>query len=72
MLLILFITGAYAAAGSSSNGNIFVWNADDGSLKAHLDQGHSAGVCGFSWGRGGSSGQQVASLDRKGALVLWA
>ncbi|CAB9506663.1 related protein 16-1 [Seminavis robusta] len=64
--------GAYAAAGSSSTGTIFVWNTDDGELKAKLEQGHNAGVCGFAWGRGGASGQQVASIDRKGTLVLWA
>lgn len=63
--------GAYVAAGSSGNGNVFVWNVDDGSLKSKLP-GHTAGVCGFAWGRGGSSGQQVASVDRKGGLILWA
>ena len=64
-------TGAYAAAGSSANGNVFVWNVDDGSLETKLP-GHTVGVCGFAWGRGGSSGQQVASVDRKGTLILWA
>ena len=67
----LIKTGAYAAAGSSANGNVFVWNVDDGSLKTKLP-GHTVGVCGFAWGRGGSSGQQVASVDRKGTLILWA
>ena len=69
--LLYPVAGAYAAAGSSCNGNIFVWNVDDGALKAKLE-GHTAGVSGFAWGRGGSSGQQVASVDRKGALILWA
>lgn len=64
--------GLYAAAGSSSTGNIFVWNVEDGSLKKKLEEGHGAGVAGFAWGRGGNSGQQVASVDRKGCLVLWA
>lgn len=63
--------GRYVAAGSSSNGNIFVWDAADGSLKKKL-AGHLSGVCGIDWSRGGSSGQQVASLDRKGSLILWA
>ena len=73
-LLLLFknTEGAYAAAGSSSNGNIFVWNLHDGSLKKILEDGHGTGVAGFAWGRGGNSGQQVASVDRKGFLVLWA
>lgn len=34
--------------------------------------GTGAGVAAVDWGRGGSTGQQVASLDRKGFLVLWA
>lgn len=66
--------GRYVASGSSSNtGTIFVWDASDGQLKAKLDSGgHIAGVAGIDWCRGGSGGQQVASLDRKGVLVLWA
>lgn len=65
------IIGAYAAAGSGTNGQIFVWRVEDGKLEKKLP-GHESGVSGFAWGRGGSSGQQVASVDRKGTLVLWA
>jgi len=70
-IYLLFVTGAYVGAGSSSNGTIFVWDVASGVLKAKLE-GHTSGVCGFAWGRGGSSGQQVASVDRKGGLILWA
>jgi len=59
------------ASGSSSNGHIFVWDVTAGKLRARL-QGHQAGVCGFAWGRGGTSGQQVASVDKSGMLILWA
>ena len=64
--------GRYLAAGSSSNGTIFVWNASNGELEAKLSGGHNAGVVGIDWCRGGTGGQQVASIDRKGVLVLWA
>lgn len=65
--------GAYVASGSSSNGFIFVWNAHNGKLIRTLEGGHhDAGVCGIAWGRGGSSGQQVTSVDKSGKLVLWS
>lgn len=59
------------ACGSSATGKIFVWDTAGGELKKKLD-GHEAGVYGFAWGRGGTSGQQVASVDRDGTLILWA
>jgi len=66
--------GRYAAAGSSSTGGcVFVWETDGaGELKAKLKGGHKAAVVGIDWCRGGSSGQQVTSIDRKGVMVLWA
>ena len=72
--------GRYVAAGSSANGSLFVWDTllassedpQQQQLKAKLTGGHKAAVVGIDWCRGGSSGQQVASLDRKGVLVLWA
>ena len=60
--------GRYAIAGSNSTGDLFVWDTTDGLLKTKL-QGHQSGVCGIDWGRGA---QQVASVDRKGTLILWA
>jgi WD40 repeat protein len=63
--------GAYVAAGSNSTGEVLVWSTADGTLRAKLS-GHTGGVCGVDWGRGGSNGQQVASIDRKGLLILWA
>lgn len=62
--------GKYAAAGSS-NGQIFIWNVADGTLETRLD-GHIAGVVTVGWERGGSNGQQFASVDKKGCLLLWA
>jgi autophagy-related protein 16-1 len=64
--------GRYVASGSSSDGAIFVWDALDGKLRSKLTSSHTSGVVGIDWCRGGSGGQQVASLDRKGILVLWA
>jgi WD40 repeat protein len=63
--------GKYVGSGSSSNGLIFVWEAESGKLIKKL-KGHEGGVCGFVWGRGGTSGQQVASVDKKGILILWS
>ncbi|OEU20738.1 WD40 repeat-like protein [Fragilariopsis cylindrus CCMP1102] len=65
--------GAYVASGSSSNGFIFVWNAKNGKLIRKLECGHNdTGVCGLAWGRGGNNGQQVATVDKSGRLVLWS
>jgi WD40 repeat protein len=67
----LSYVGTYVGAGSSASGLIFIWETKTGLLKRKL-AGHETGVCGFSWGRGGTSGQQVASVDRDGTLILWA
>lgn len=63
--------GMYAAAGSTSTGEIFVWRVSDGSIVKKL-KAHETGVGGLAWGSGGTNGQQVASVDRNGVLVLWA
>jgi autophagy-related protein 16 len=65
------LAGTYAASGSSTSGDIFVWRVLDGQFEAKLG-GHKAGVGGIDWGRGGSSGQQVATVDKNGTLILWA
>jgi autophagy-related protein 16 len=62
--------GAYAAAGSSL-GTIFIWKTLDGSLERQL-KGHDASIAAVAWDRGGSNGQQFASVDIKGNLLLWA
>lgn len=62
--------GRYAGAGSAT-GDVLVWDADTGDLRATLPD-HPTCVCGFDWGRGGSSGQQVASVDKSGVLTLWS
>ncbi|KAL7562974.1 hypothetical protein ACA910_018612 [Epithemia clementina (nom. ined.)] len=67
-MAVLSPDGRYAAAGSGSNGSIFVWDAVHGSLKAKLS-GHECGVCAIDWGRGE---QQVATIDRRGNMILWA
>ena len=64
--------GRYVASASSVNGIVFVWDTLDGSLKAKLTNGHQAGIICIDWCRGGTGGQQFASLDRNGVLVLWA
>lgn len=46
-------------------------SAKNNSDKAAAATVHT-GICGVDWGRGGSSGQQVATLDRRGKLILWA
>jgi len=67
---VLSPNGQYVAAGSNSNGTVFVWDAVHGSLRAQLP-GHESGVCGIDWGRGGSSNQQVSTMDGRGNLILW-
>eukprot|EP00980_Cylindrotheca_fusiformis_P006697 scaffold1398_cov116-Cylindrotheca_fusiformis.AAC.14 len=62
--------GRYVGSGSTT-GMIFVWEAEHGKLKKKL-KNHESCVCGFAWGRGGSSGQQVASVDKQGVLTLWS
>ncbi|KAL7551551.1 hypothetical protein ACHAWF_014738 [Thalassiosira exigua] len=63
--------GAYVAAGSCDSGTIFVWNALKGELEKQLSC-HQSGAAGLAWGRGGSNGQQVATIDKYGVLILWA
>eukprot|EP00550_Attheya_septentrionalis_P005774 CAMPEP_0198282502 /NCGR_PEP_ID=MMETSP1449-20131203/2292_1 /TAXON_ID=420275 /ORGANISM="Attheya septentrionalis, Strain CCMP2084" /LENGTH=568 /DNA_ID=CAMNT_0043978767 /DNA_START=177 /DNA_END=1883 /DNA_ORIENTATION=- len=63
--------GVYAAAGSGTTGDIMIWRVDSGEFIKKLST-HRAGVGGFAWGKGGSCGQQVASVDTSGKLVLWA
>ena len=62
--------GNYAAAGSST-GTVFIWKTLDGTLEKQL-QGHESNVVAVAWDRGGSNGQQFASVDNKGNLLLWA
>ncbi len=62
--------GKYAVAGSTT-GDLFIWNTSTGALKTKL-AAHGVGVVGVTWGRGGTNGQQVASIDKNGSLILWA
>lgn len=63
--------GHYATSVSGNEGELFVWNLLDGSLVRKL-KGHEVGAGGVAWGDGGSSGQQVSSVDRNGKLLMWA
>ena len=65
------IKGCYVTAGSCTTGDVFVWKTADGSLETTL-KGHDVGAVGVAWGRGGSNGQQVSSVDKNGVLILWA
>ena len=63
--------GLYVAAGSGDSGEIFVWNVVKGTVEKKLS-GHQNGAVGLSWGSGGTNGQQVATIDKSGGLILWA
>ena len=51
---------------------MLVWESKTGKLKTKVKAHDGVGIQGFAWGKGGASGQQVATLDRGGTLVLWA
>ncbi|GAX25765.1 hypothetical protein FisN_8Hh333 [Fistulifera solaris] len=68
---VLSPDGKFAVAASNESGALFIWYTNDGSLRAKLDN-HQSGVCAIDWNQGGPSGQQVATMDRKGSLILWA
>ena len=63
--------GAYVAAGSGESGDVFVWKVASGELEKRLGA-HQCGGVGLAWGMGGTNGQQVASIDKSGVLILWA
>lgn len=63
--------GKYTIAGSGTNGHLFLWNLADGKLEKKL-KAHDTGVVSVAWGRGGTNGQQIASVDDSGKLILWA
>ena len=72
IIIKYWYVGKNVAAGSSSPGTVFIWKTVDGKLEKKIENVHSAGVVGIAWGRGGSNGQQVATVDKKGSMVLWA
>lgn len=63
--------GNYVAAGSGGSGDIYVWNVAKTTLEKKLS-GHQNGAVGLVWGMGGTNGQQTASIDKAGTLILWA
>jgi len=69
--LLFYCEGKYVGAGSYKTGDLFVWSTTDGNLINQL-KGHEAGVVAVAWGRGGTNGQQVSSVDKDGNMILWA
>lgn len=75
---VLSPDGRYAAAGSSTTGSIFIWDLAaatlDGTVPviSKLSGHHTSGVNAIDWGRGGATGQQVSTIDRRGTLIMWA
>lgn len=63
--------GRYVASGSSSEGTILIWDTIDHSLKTKLTGGHTVGIASIDWYEINVGELQIASLDRKGNLVLW-
>ena len=62
--------GKYVAAGSN-NGSVFIWDASNGKSVSSFGGGHESPVIGVDWSVGGSGGPQVATMDRRGSMVLW-
>lgn len=63
--------GKYVACGGD-NGDVFVFDVASTDLKKRLSSAHQAGIVGLAWGKGGTNGQQIATVDKSGVLVLWA
>jgi autophagy-related protein 16-1 len=64
--------GRYVATCSSSTPVVYIWDTLDRSIKGRLNCGNTAGIISVDWFRNKSSNEpHVASLDRKGILVLW-
>jgi autophagy-related protein 16 len=64
--------GKYVACGGGDTGDLFVFDVASCELKKRLNGAHKAGVVGLAWGKGGTNGQQIATVDKSGVLVLWA
>ena len=66
--------GRMVAAGSNATGVVLVWNILTGALskvKAEETPTLHTGIVGVDWSRGGPNGPQLATLDRRGKLILW-
>ena len=64
--------GTYVACGGGDTGDVFVFDVKRCELKKRLSSAHQAGIVGLAWGKGGTNGQQIATVDKSGVLVLWA
>jgi len=64
--------------GSNSTGKVYIWealnlsNENEDTMPVTELTCLSHGVEAVSWGRAGSSCQQLASLDKRGNLILWS
>lgn len=68
----------YVVLGSNSTGQVYIWDVQNPSIEKddptpHIELScHTHGVDAVSWGHGGSSCQQLASVDKGGNLILWS
>lgn len=68
----------YVVVGSNSTGKVYIWealnlsNENEDTMPVTELTCLSHGVEAVSWGRAGSSCQQLASLDKRGNLILWS
>ncbi|KAL7448022.1 hypothetical protein ACHAWC_000288, partial [Mediolabrus comicus] len=56
--------GRYVACGGGDTGDLFVFDVASCELKKRLSSAHKAGVVGLAWGKGGTNGQQIATVDK--------
>jgi WD40 repeat protein len=64
--------GRYIASGSTMTEQLFVWDSVDGSLKKHLASGNDSGVISIDWSREHDNPNKLATLDRKGKIIIWS
>ena len=60
----------YVTAGSSKTGHLFIWDTVDGSLVKKIP-GHESGIISIDWSREKYNMSKVATIDRKGKMILW-
>jgi WD40 repeat protein len=64
--------GRYIASGSTMTEQLFVWDSVDGSLQKHLSAGNDSGIVSIDWSREHDNPNKLATLDRKGKLIIWS
>jgi WD40 repeat protein len=63
--------GRYIASGSTMTGSVLVWDSV-GSLKKFLTGGHDSGVISIGWSHEHDIRSKLATLDRKGKMIIWS